>query len=365
MNSRKSQYQHTEQKQKKDPQIAMGERFDAASEYFSNYVSNTAQPDLLNTQLKFLTKCSEFYENTQSDKIQLKFHKEYRTLKLAFHRMRQILPGLRDAYERCALLEAKHMAKIFNQATEYFLGKSDYLPPEYQDCLEHYCDNSNNSYKKTISSSHPNIIKANNQLEEAYKNHTIAKNLYNKCNELQRATAAESNDSIAVLKIKAAGREVLNKAKEAKTKMSTPAELQELTTFVEGTKNVVSNPNDQNIKNHAKNTQKAIGMNRQWGKLVGGAMLCVLGATLIATSILLTITTFGVATPLSAFGIALASKMTVAGLAISAAAVGASLTTTAGIFADRGRKGELALAGERVEKEARKEVQETQKTSRR
>ncbi|MBX3708364.1 MAG: hypothetical protein KIT56_10315 [Gammaproteobacteria bacterium] len=187
---------------------------------------------------------------------------------------------------------------------------------------------------------------------EQQRTNTINQRFHRAYRGLQNTAQASRKNPDSPLK--AAGRGVLNRAIEAERK-TTQEELSELTKFVEGTTDVVSNPDDKNIEKHAQNTKNAIGKkNCQWGKLVGGAMLCVLGATLIATSLLLVITTFGVATPLSAFGIAFASKMTVAGVVISAAAVGASLTTTAGIFADRGRKGELAVAGERVEKEARK-----------
>jgi len=171
--------------------------------------------------------------------------------------------------------------------------------------------------------------------------------------KLEKATKANNQNS----ELKAAGRQVHSAVKKAKDKgMIAPKDFPKLTKYVQGTTAVIKDLTDpEKINEHAKNTEEAIGTNRQWGKLIGGAMLGFLGVALVAVSVAVAVATFGGSTPLSAAGLALGGSMVAAGITVGVAAVaGLSLATTAGIFADRARKGDIAVAGERVLSEAKK-----------
>src|SRR5262249_45024921 len=76
---------------------------------------------------------------------------------------------------------------------------------------------------------------------------------------------------------------------------------------------------------------------------VGAAMFSFLGIALMATSIALTVATFGAAVPVSALVFAAGGSV-----------VGAGFATIGGIFANRARKGKIARSGEDVKKKQKK-----------
>lgn len=116
--------------------------------------------------------------------------------------------------------------------------------------------------------------------------------------------------------------EFLRVVKEVRDKgLLAPKEIPKLTDYVVSTKNIIQDPSSENIAIHARATKAALHSNKAWGKKVGGAMLAVFGAVLIAASIVLAVGTFGVASPISAIGIALGGTAISVGTAIGAAVI--------------------------------------------
>lgn len=174
-------------------------------------------------------------------------------------------------------------------------------------------------------------------------------------NELKQALEDPQLNSI---ELKKAGINVLDTTQMAFEKGEVPNEdLPRLINFIQGTTEVLKNPDDiTKIKKHHDNTKDAIGMNRKWGKLIGLAMLAFLGVAIIGVSIVLAVGTFGGTTPLSAAGLALGTNIIASSFAVGIGmAGGLGLASTGGLFAHRAWKGDIAIAGEQVEKEAEKE----------
>lgn len=132
--------------------------------------------------------------------------------------------------------------------------------------------------------------------------------------------------------------------------MVSAKDLPTLTKFVKETTDLLQNPlSGQKMTKHAKNINQVMKIKRPWGKIIGGAMLAVLGTALVATSIVVAVASFGAAAPVSLAGLALGGSIIAAGVTVAAGlSVGVGLTVTAGMFANRARKGEMAIAGEKV-----------------
>src|SRR3990167_7978663 len=113
---------------------------------------------------------------------------------------------------------------------------------------------------------------------------------------------------------------------------------------------VVQNPNADNIMQLTETNKQLFGINREWGKIVSGALLCFLCVSLIITSGIIAATTFGTATPLGLLGFVLAGHL------FAIATSGSIGTLTAGsLFIHRGRKGSIAASEEKVTAIAKKE----------
>lgn len=153
---------------------------------------------------------------------------------------------------------------------------------------------------------------------------------------------------------KQAGEEVYRTTKQAYEKGEVSEnDLQKLVQFIKGTTDVINDPNTDNIKTHQENTEEVLGMNRKWTRVVGAAMLGVLGVALIAASIILAIGTFGGSTPLSAAGFVLGGNIIGVGVGLGLGmAFGVGLVTAGGLFGHRASKSNIALAGEQVINEA-------------
>src|SRR5205085_8586991 len=143
---------------------------------------------------------------------------------------------------------------------------------------------------------------------------------YQACEELCRA--CELNTDAPLNK---AGRRVLDSAYKAfKEKLIKSEELPSLTEFVNNTAKIIQTPPDHKTFNNYSNSVNqalSISVDREWGKLIGGAMLSVLGIALVGTAVAVAVATFGGSAPLSALAIAVGGNLAIAGFTVSAAVV--------------------------------------------
>jgi len=148
-------------------------------------------------------------------------------------------------------------------------------------------------------------------------NHIIA------CESLKKIATPNNTDSESDAEIKIAGKEVLYYAMLAKRENMVPAnELPVLTKFLQDTAAVVSNTNPKNIHSLTKNIEESInGKYRRWGKLIGGAMLVLLGVIVLAVAATLLATSLGATTPLTPIMAWAATSIIAKGVAIGAAAL--------------------------------------------
>src|SRR5579862_5385868 len=133
-----------------------------------------------------------------------------------------------------------------------------------------------------------------------------------------------------------AGRYLLDTVKQVKSEGDIkPHDLPRITSYLNTTTKLIKNPKDDSgaYHDHINNTKEAMGKNRKWGPIVGGALFCVLGALLIAAAVTVTVMTFGIASPLTVPALAVGGSVMVAGVTLSATAftaiAGAGLATTA------------------------------------
>lgn len=125
-------------------------------------------------------------------------------------------------------------------------------------------------------------------------------------------------------------------------------ELPKLTKFVRGTTAIIQNPCDPVvIATHISNTKAVMKMNWRMG---AGLVLAGLGVGLLVT-----------ATILTAGAIALPLAGVTLGFIIGGYAGGVSFALTGSYFAHRGKKGELTVAGEKVQDEAKKVAEQQHK----
>lgn len=135
-------------------------------------------------------------------------------------------------------------------------------------------------------------------------------------------------------------------------------DLPRITKYLNDTSTLINNPDDQKAwDKHDANIKEALGKNRSWGPVVGGALLCVAGVLLAAAAIAITVLTFGVSSPLTLPTAVAGGAMAASGMAITAgAAAGLAVTAGTGIgvaakmglFARSAAKGPIANAMEEV-----------------
>ncbi|QBR84334.1 hypothetical protein E3983_08145 [Legionella israelensis] len=165
------------------------------------------------------------------------------------------------------------------------------------------------------------------------------------CEELNDVTQDYRNERDNNIKsLKKSGKKVLVSFQKLahEGKLDTPDKITQATRSIQGTTNVVCNPTVDNIRRHAQNTSAMIGKHRNWGKMACSAMLAVLGLGMIGTAITLGLLSSGFSTPLSIAGIKIGAAL-VAKAAIGVSIAGTGLLAEGGFFANRGRKGDVAV----------------------
>lgn len=221
----------------------------------------------------------------------------------------------------------------------------------------------NNFENKTSSDSFFNIIKPSNkypyqeqaseyinsrkykELEKIYNKNILAAQYY----RLKKIT--DDNDT----PLKVAGKEVLYYTNLAlQDKMVKPDELPVLAKFIKHTANAIEHPErPTNITRLCDDIKDGLsGKYRRWGKLIGGAMLGVLGLIVIAASVSLFLATFGLSSPLSGLGFALSASLLLNAITICSASLLAVSGLTAGAasigFLSLGYQQNIATSGEEV-----------------
>ncbi|KTC93409.1 hypothetical protein [Legionella cincinnatiensis] len=136
------------------------------------------------------------------------------------------------------------------------------------------------------------------------------------------------------------------------------SDLPRITKYLKDTTTLINNPDSLDACNqHNSNIQDALGTNRRWGPIVGGALLCIAGVLLVAAAIAITVLTFGASSPLTLPTAAVGGAMTAAGIAMTVgvavglaatAGIGVGVASKAGIFVHKAVKGPIASAMEEV-----------------
>lgn len=150
------------------------------------------------------------------------------------------------------------------------------------------------------------------------------------CNELRHEIVNTDNPTL-----KSTGENFLKIAENAVSSGSIKQdELPQLTANVKTTTALIQDPeNEERLVNHSRQTEEALSSKRPWKKLVGGAMLCVLGAAVITASIAAFVLTSGVFPEVSIAGAAIGADLIQKGYQIcKAAAAGIRLSSSGNSF---------------------------------
>lgn len=179
----------------------------------------------------------------------------------------------------------------------------------------------------------------------------------------------DTTNKVQINELKLAGKAVATSVREALQDTSHPQtieSLKQMTQLVRGTTAVIQSPQNQDaLDKHLKNT-KAV-YQQKWPKahIIGGALLMVAGAALMALAVTAAVTTFGVSTPLSAVAIAIGAKAMVVGAVLTGVLAGSVLGASAalvdeGVKTKKSSRFKMFGAGQQVTKAAKQQVKESQ-----
>ncbi|OGT36975.1 MAG: hypothetical protein A3F11_09395 [Gammaproteobacteria bacterium RIFCSPHIGHO2_12_FULL_37_14] len=164
------------------------------------------------------------------------------------------------------------------------------------------------------------------------------------CAELEQAITNASDDKNPLkAALATVSGSALKTARQAVIDNKVPTDdMPLLTRALKDNAALVKNPSEKTYQALKKTAKEIYGINREWGKMMGGALGVVLGSTLILASLATAVVTVGTGTPISLLLGALGVSL------IGSTALGASVTVGAGLFTHRKRKGNITLSEENV-----------------
>ncbi|OGT46603.1 MAG: hypothetical protein A3E83_07330 [Gammaproteobacteria bacterium RIFCSPHIGHO2_12_FULL_41_20] len=133
------------------------------------------------------------------------------------------------------------------------------------------------------------------------------------------------------------------------------ADLEQLADVVQATNKLVRNPGNSQVQARYLDLAGQVRSKRSWGKIIGGAMLVLLGVVLIATAVALAVTTAGIGTPLSAVVAVIGVKVAIAG-AVTAGVLGVAAVAGGSYSFYKGKKLQPAQAMQHLVEESRSET---------
>ena len=144
------------------------------------------------------------------------------------------------------------------------------------------------------------------------------------------------------------GQEILNHAKATVLQDKVPEkDLPLFTLSIRQTTNVIMDPSLDNISKLNNTNQKIKGLNREWGKIMGGAFGCFIGTALCVAALGTLIFTLGAGAPLAVL-------LGIAGASFIGGSGGAALAAKTGLFAHQASKGTVYLANEHFIQQAQR-----------
>ena len=173
---------------------------------------------------------------------------------------------------------------------------------------------------------------------------------FSSCKKLEDVIKNENNLP-ALLKTK--GHNTLKTARKvvSRNQVSTK-DMPLLTQSIKETTAVINDPSIENIKVLAATTKKINGINREWGKMMGGVLGSFIGSAIVVAAIatipVVALASMGIGLPFSAMLIAIGASL------IYASIPAARLTYKAGLFAHLKQKGSIAVAEQAFVKTAEK-----------